>query len=85
MRDKVFEIASDPKYHGCQRGLASIIYTFFDKKCIGRSVATSNYQLANELHKQIIKKLKRKNLYSSFKDNIWGIDLAEMQSLSKTD
>ena len=38
-----------------------------------------NYQLANELHKQIIRKLKRRKVYYSFKDNIWGADLADMK------
>ena len=42
-----------------------------------------NYQLANELHKPIITKFKKRKVYSSFKDNIWGVDLADMQSLSK--
>ena len=42
-----------------------------------------NYQLANELHNQIIRKLKRRKVYFSFKYKIWGIDLADMQSLSK--
>ena len=42
----------------------------------------SNYQLANELHKPIIKKFKKRKVYSSFKDNIWGLDLADEQSLS---
>ena len=45
--------------------------------------AEPNYQLANELHKQIIKKFKRKTVYSSFGYNIWGVDLADMQSLNK--
>ena len=40
-------------------------------------------QLAEELHKQIIKKLKKRRVYSSFKDNIWGADLADMQLISK--
>ena len=43
----------------------------------------SNYQLANELHKPIIKKFKKRKVYSSFRDNIWRLDLADMQSLSK--
>ena len=43
----------------------------------------SNYQLANELHQPIIKKFKKRKVYSSFKDNIWGVDLADVQSLSK--
>ena len=32
LRDKAFKIASDPKYDGYQRGLASMVYKFFDKK-----------------------------------------------------
>ena len=39
-------------------------------------------QLAEELHKPIIRKLKKK-VYSSFKDNIWAADLADMQLISK--
>ena len=42
-----------------------------------------NEQLANELHKPITKKFKKRKVYSSFKDNIWGIDLADMQLISK--
>ena len=42
-----------------------------------------NYQLANELHKPIIRKFKKRKVYSSFRDNIWGVDLADMQSLRK--
>ena len=54
------------------------------KKSSGSDVATEpNYQLANELHRQIIRKLKRRKIYSSFTDNIWGVNLADMQSLSK--
>ena len=40
-------------------------------------------QLANELHKPIVRKFKKMKVYSSFKDNIWGIDLADMQLISK--
>ena len=40
-------------------------------------------QLAEELHKPIIKKLKKRKVYSGFKDNIWGADLANMQLISK--
>ena len=84
MRNKAFKIASDPKYDGYQRGLASMVYKFFDKKSKGSGITNkSNYQLANELHKPIIKKFKRRKVYSSFKDNTWGVDLADMQSLNK--
>ena len=42
-----------------------------------------NYQLANQLNKAIIRKFKKRKIYSSFKDNVWDVDLADMQSLSK--
>ena len=84
LRDKAFKIASDPKYDGYQRGLASMVYKFFDKKSSGSGIVNEpNYQLANELHKPIIRKFKKRKVYSSFRDNIWGGDLPDMQSLSK--
>ena len=84
LRDKAFKIASDPKYDGYQSGLALMVYNFFDKKSKGSCIINeSNYQLANELHKPIIKKFKKRKVYSSFKDNVWGVDLADVQSLSK--
>ena len=50
----------------------------------GIGVATGpNYQLANELHRQIIRKFQRRKVYLSFRDNIWGVYLADIQSLSK--
>ena len=61
-----------------------MVYTFFDKKTSGSGITNEfNYQLANELHKPIIKKFKKRKVYSSFRDNIWGADLADMQSLSR--
>ena len=78
LRDKAFKIASDSKYDGYQRGLASVVYRFFDKKSGGSGIdAEPNYQIANERHKQIIRKFKRIKVCSS--DNIWGIDLSNMQ------
>ena len=72
-RDKAFKVARDPKYDGYQRGLASMVYKFFDKNPSGRGVDTEpNCQLANEIHRQIIKNFKR-----------WGVGLADMQSLIK--
>ena len=83
LRDKAFEIVSDPKYDGYQRGLAAMVYMLFDKKSSRSGVhAEPNYQLANKLHK-VIRKKKRRKVYSSFRDNIWGVDLADMESLSK--
>ena len=57
LRDKAFNIAKNPKYHRYQRGLASMVYKFFDKKSEGSGIANEpNYQLANEVQKPIIKK-----------------------------
>ena len=42
-----------------------------------------NQQLAEELHKPIIKKFEKQKVYSFFKDNIWGNDLADIQLISK--
>ena len=58
------------------------------KKSSGSGVVTKsatepNYQLANKLHRQITRKFKRWKVYSSFRDDIWDVDLADMQSLSK--
>ena len=84
LRDKAFKIGSDPKYDSYQRGLASMAYKFFDKKSCGSGITNeTNYQLADELHKPIISKFKKRKVYSSFRDNIWGVDLADTQSLSK--
>ena len=83
-KDKAFKITSNPNYDGYQRGLASMVYRFFDKTSSGSSIVNEpNYQLANELHKPIIRKFKKRKVYSSFRDNIWGLDLADIQSLSK--
>ena len=70
-----------------------MVYKFFDKKStaepsslerIGSRVKKdSSLILADELHKRIIKKFDKRKVYSQFKDNIWGVDLAEMQSLSR--
>ena len=54
----------------------------YPKYCGSGVAAEPNYQLANKLHRQIIWKFKRHKVYSFFRD-IWGVDLADMQSLSK--
>ena len=93
LRDKAYDIASNPEYDGYQRGLASMVYKFFDKKSMGsgvkklkdtakpNSLERSSLILADELHKPVIKKFNKRKVYSQFKDNIWGVDLADMQSL----
>ena len=90
LREKAFNIAKDSKYDGYQRGLASTVYKFFDKKSKGSGVSalinksmSQNQQLAEELHKPITREFKKRKVHSAFKDNIWGADLADMQLISK--
>ena len=62
LRNKASNIAENPKYDGYQRGLASMVYNFCDKKTSGSGVNNEikqNQELPKELHKPIIKKLKR--------------------------
>ena len=87
--DQTFKIASSPQYDRYQRGLAWIVYEFLDEKardpahtCAGIWVS-DNQQLANELHKPIIRKFKNHKLNSPYQDVIWGADLAEMQLISR--
>ena len=57
LKDKAFKIASNLNYDGYQRGLASMVYKFLDKKSKGSGIINEpNYQLANELHKPITTK-----------------------------
>ena len=89
LRDKALNIAKNPKYDGYQRGLSSMVYKFLDKKTKGSGVTLANKsipqneQLAEELHKPIIRKFKRREVHSAFKDHIWAADLADMQLISK--
>ena len=86
LKDKAFEIANNPKYDGYRRGLASMVYKYFDKKSKGAGIKNEikeNEQLANELDKPIIRKSRKRKVYSSFRDNIWRVDLVDMQLISK--
>ena len=84
LKNKAFKIANDRNYDGYQRGLASMVYRFFDKKSKGSGIINEpNYQLANELYKPIVRKFKKKDILFIFTDNICGVDVAYMQSLSK--
>ena len=48
-----------------------MVYNFFEKKSSGGAIKPEpNYQLANKLHRQIIRTFKRRKVYSSFRDNI---------------
>ena len=99
LRNSAYDIASNPKYDGYQRGLASMVYKFFDSKVARLNKKTmsgkgnakysslertgNNKILAEELHKRVIKKFNKRKVYSQLRDNIWGVDLADTQSLSK--
>ena len=87
LRNSAYDIASNPKYDGYQRGLASMVYKYFGSKVAplhmsGKDIK-NNKILAEELHKPVIKKFNERKVYSQFKDNIWEVDLADMQSLSR--
>ena len=80
MKEKAYEIARNRENGEYQRALASMVYKFFDKKTgLEKSV---NEHLAEKLHKPVIKKFKRREVYARFKHYIWEADLAEMKSLS---
>ena len=86
LKNKAFNIAKNLKYDGYQRGLASVIYNAFDKKpktvvLIKKSNKLNNW--LKILHKPIIRKSKERIVYFSYKDNIWGVNLADMQLISK--
>ena len=97
LRDKAYDIASNPEYDGYQTGLASMVYKFFNENSPAELTAKpsslartgsgfkkpSSSILADELHQSIIRKFNKTKVYSQFKDNIWGVDLADMQSLSR--
>ena len=90
LRNRAFNIAKDPKYDGYRKGLASMVYKFFDKKSkrsgvkhVNTKLTPQNQQLAEELHKPIIRKFEKRKVHAAFKDNIWGADLADMQLLSR--
>ena len=72
-----------------------MVYKFFDKKSAslpdksgsGSGIANNrikqNLQLPKNCTNQLLETLKKRTVYSGFKDNIWGVDLADMQSLRK--
>ena len=75
MRNKAFNIAKNPKYDGYQRGLASMVYKFFYKKSKGSGVNTEmkpSEQLAEELHKPIIKNFKKEQFVLD-SETIFGV------------
>ena len=84
--DEAFIIKNNPKYDGYHCSLVQIVYKLFDKKTAGDVVKSTNIlnkQLAEELHKPILEKFDKRKVYSSFIDNVWGADLANMQLIIK--
>ena len=61
-----------------------MVYKFFDKNTASSGITSmpQNEQLAEELHKPVIRKFKKRKVYSVFKDSIWGADCADMQLIS---
>ena len=71
--DKAFNIAKNPTYDGYQRGLASMVYKFFNKIIPGGAVEIEiipNQRLAEELHKPIVRRFEKRKVRTSFIDNI---------------
>ena len=65
LRDKVYNIASNPEYDGYQRGLARMIYKSFDKKSMGSGIMkNSSLILVDELHQLVVKKFNKRKVYS---------------------
>ena len=66
LRDKAFNVAKNPKYDGYHRGLASMVYKFFDKRSEGSGIVNNkeNMQLAEELHKPVFKNFEKRKVYS---------------------
>ena len=86
LRDKAFNIAKDPKHDGYQRGLASMVYKFFDKKASCGTIKYElifNKELAEQSLKPIIKKFEKRKVRSPFMDNSRGAGSADMQLKSK--
>ena len=84
LRDKAYNIAKNPKYMSIKEGLASMVYFLIKKLLRGIKIENiTNKELAEELHKPIIRNFKKRKVHSPFIDNIWGADLANMQLISK--
>ena len=63
-----------------------MVYKFFDKMYSGSAVKSEimpNEQFVEKLHQIVIRKSEKRKAQPSFKDNIWGADLADMQLISK--
>ena len=80
LKERAYENAINSKYDRYQRGLASMVYMFFDEKI----TSGVNEELAQEVQKPVIKKFRKRGVYVRFKNIIWAAGLADMGSLSST-
>ena len=78
LRDKAYNIASNPKYDGYQRGLASMVFKFFDKKSMGsgfkklkNTTKPNSSILADELINLLLKNLTKEKCIRNLK-TIYG-------------
>ena len=76
LKNTAYEIALNQQYDGYQRGLVSMVFTFFDKKT--RLDVNVIEMLSQELHKPVLKTSKKRKVY----DNIWAADFIKMGLLS---
>ena len=88
----MFSFAENLKHVKYKRGLTSVAYKFFDKKkhfavvfkvklCWTSVLWT--WQIAEDLHEAIIRKLEKGKVHSYFTDNIWSTNIADMETISK--
>ena len=85
MCDQAFNIAKSLKYNGYPCELASMVYKCFEKKISDSGIKNeniSNKDFANESHRAVIKKFEKRKVHSTFINNIWGVDLADIQLTS---
>lgn len=83
-RDKSFEIARNPNNDGYQRELSWMAYKVFNRKARQKGTRSSeNQELASELDRPMSRKFERHKLYWSYRDDIWGADLEDLQLINK--
>ena len=80
LRDIAFNIAKNPKYNRCEHGLASMVCKFFDEK-----FSDGAFKSEITLSQELAEKLRKTKSIPNFKGNGWGVDLADMQLISKFD
>ena len=85
LRDKAFNIANIRNMMDIKEVLLQWIVNSLIKNLRVEQLQTKIKELAEELHKPIIRKFKKRKVQSPFIDHVWGVDLADMQLTSKFD